>query len=686
MREAEIATPAALARNPLRRRGNPILILVFLAGCARHGLCFSPGRCGAASASGRGGGASSLPPRPVPSLAAGGGDPPPLATRPRTRRQISQLIYVMTSEVETMIRSDRSPPTAAVAKARDNLQRLRGLYEETGDEAYLPNTAVMNSLTRALAKSRGRREAAEEAERILNDMKAGSDGGGYRAAPPDVYTYTAVIDAYARSGGAKWAAIEAERVLFDMMDGGAERFSADGSSSATEDVSAAANAVMNCWARCRSREGAERAQAILERMKYLRTRGSDELSIRPTTYSFSTAISAWKNSGVGEVEAAERAETLLQNMVDLAENDADGAGDIAKPNTVCFNSVIDCWSRCGTLDAVNRTEELLKRMEEMTQFDVTPDEVTYNTIINAYSNCGDKNAARSAAKILERMTANGVNPSRRTYNTLLKAHAKNKDPRAARQILDSMIEAYKAGDEEAGPDVVSFGTVTDAWAKSAEWNKAKEAKSTVDDLLQFWMEGGSDGAKPNIFPFNAVLNACAFSAMAPDNEERKQALLIAVKTFSEIRAASYINADTVTYGMMLKCIGNLVPVGNTQNQMALQIFSSCADDGLVGELVLREAKKSLTLTSLDDLIGDHSPGMNGIVSFEDVTPFDLPQEWRSNMNRRGRRRSKEPRKRAHGRKNARDYKDSRSRYSVNKKGMETQVRIVETSWQTGRDL
>ena len=73
--------------------------------------------------------------------------------------------------------------------------------------------------------------------------------------------------------------------------------------------------VINAWARRGTREGAERATYILERMEYFRTMGN--LEIQPTPFSFATVISAWAKSGAEGAEIGEKAEYILQQMMDF---------------------------------------------------------------------------------------------------------------------------------------------------------------------------------------------------------------------------------------------------------------------------------------------------------------------------------------------------------------------------------
>ena len=91
---------------------------------------------------------------------------------------------------------------------------------------------------------------------------------------------------------------------------------------------------------------------------------------------------------------------------------------------------------------------------------------------------------------------------------------------------------------------------------------------------------------PVCFDTHKVLNACAFSAKT-DDEQKKKALAIAVSLFKQMQNNSddSVKPDTVTYGMLLKCIANLIPQGDVRSRMASNVFVKCYHDGLVNALV-----------------------------------------------------------------------------------------------------
>ena len=166
----------------------------------------------------------------------------------------------------------------------------------------------------------------------------------------------------------------------------------------------------------------------------------------------------------------------------------------------------------------------------------------------------------------------------------------------------------QADDIEIKPDIYSFTCVMNAWAKSKEEpHKAFHTRQLLDQLIETHQKAlqNSDRRKaralqPTAIPYNTVLNACAFSALKTSQDEQREAIKIAVDTYKDMSSLEsrsgqkgnqrMVFRDTVTYGLMLKAIANLMPKGKIRNQMAIQIFQECCNDGLVGFLVWNEGE------------------------------------------------------------------------------------------------
>ena len=58
------------------------------------------------------------------------------------------------------------------------------------------------------------------------------------------------------------------------------------------------------------------------------------------------------------------------------------------------------------------------------------------------------------------------------------------------------------------PNAYTFNACINAWAKSRSFEKAREAKSILDRMIDLYKAGNKD-VKPNVFTFTSVLNGKA---------------------------------------------------------------------------------------------------------------------------------------------------------------------------------
>lgn len=511
--------------------------------------------------------------------------------------------FLLMQDVKQQIK--RNDPKAP-RTAEEMVKRMLNMYEKSGDSEYIPTIQAYNLWIHALAKS-SIGNAGAQAEMILDEMKE-------RNIEPNAITYTSVMDAYARSKNPE----RAEKVLFRLLE--------DANNGNEELSSVTCDTILNAWAQQGTPESAERAQTILLRLeKWQRN------DIRPTKISYATVLNGWAK--VGSHEAAEKADALLHRMLKTGE---------LEPDNVVFNAAINAWATSKDSEAGEKAAKLLEEMVALASagHDTRPDIVTYNTVLSAWSHSGHTNAAPQAEKLVQEMmklskeSDEAPSPNAVSYNSILNAWSKSSLPGAAlrcKRVLDYMI---KVPNENVKPDMISFTTVMDALAKSKESNKALRCSELLARMSAFHRATGRIELKPNAYAYNVVLNACAFSAMGTPLEEQREALQIAVSTFTSMRKSG-VSPDTVTYGNMLKCLANLMPQGNMRSKMALQIFDRCTEDGMVGALVWNEVRRAVPTKTLDSTYS-----LKKSVGRLEVR--DLPRRWReSNRNDKNAPKSKE---------------------------------------------
>ena len=266
-------------------------------------------------------------------------------------------------------------------------------------------------------------------------------------------------------------------------------------------------------------------------------------------------------------------------------------------------------------------------------------------------------------------------PNTVSFNSVLHAWSRSSLPGAvnrAQAVLEFMIKANKP---EIAPDVISFTSVLNALAKSKEPDKAVRARKLLNIMIEMYEISKRPNLKPSQIPFNAVLNACAFSASDTTDEQKLAALKVALTTFSELRKRA--RPDTVSYGNLMKSYHNLMPPGAKRNEVALKLFDDCVKDGLVGELVWTEVCRTAQSRVLaKHLKLDKSPGS--------LQVKDLPRSWTSNV--RGDKLATRRRAEAEARKRA--SKEAKEEGGTKKKRAPARRlrNITEPSYQSGKDL
>jgi len=75
------------------------------------------------------------------------------------------------------------------------------------------------------------------------------------------------------------------------------------------------------------------------------------------------------------------------------------------PNTIVYNSVLNCWAKSSHPEAPRRAEALLRRMQYFHQIGINqiakPDKISYNTVIIAWAKSDEKGSAQSAENLLK---------------------------------------------------------------------------------------------------------------------------------------------------------------------------------------------------------------------------------------------------------------------------------------------
>lgn len=238
-------------------------------------------------------------------------------------------------------------------------------------------------------------------------------------------------------------------------------------------------------------KAAPRAQELLERIQALYQEGYYEVS--PDTVSYNSVLKAWK-----EEENPDKAYELLQDMLQHQTEDM-------QVDVISLNTVILAFAKAGEFA---QAEDLLRQMQDRDDLP-DPDVITYNSVLYSFCVSDDPTAAIQAENLLREMMASKgkVTADTTSFNTVIFAfsqqvnHKTSSAARRAQELLDHMEQLSAAGNANIDPDVYSYTTVIQAWARCGQ---AAEAHKTLDRMID-------RGLEPNKYTYTAVLSSLAKS-------------------------------------------------------------------------------------------------------------------------------------------------------------------------------
>jgi Pentatricopeptide repeat domain len=379
----------------------------------------------------------------------------------------------------------------------------------------VPDTFCYNLAIKAWSQSERGREAAEHADRILEEMQA----------PKDIVTYSSAISAWAASGMKAHAVQRAEELLRQLEN-----------EPHLEPNTIVLNGVMSAWVKSRSPGASNRTGELLRHMEE-----SSIPSIQPDLFSYNTHLHALsvqaKKPGM-----ALAADALLQKMEDRYErNDIKFA-----PNLFSYNLVIEAWSKAPTPDAAMKAAHVLRKLCKA-KGNAEPDTFSFNQVLAALSRSSMKGAAKMAEELLcymDKAYRTGVHPNAKPdamgYTHVIQAYARSGEAGSAlkaERLLQNMKDRYFQNKEtEVKPDRCVYNAVSlwcervqppivqsnflpflcyqviHCWAKSGEGTLgARKAETLLQEMQSLREQYNDESMAPNLVTFNSVLNAWALS-------------------------------------------------------------------------------------------------------------------------------------------------------------------------------
>ena len=235
------------------------------------------------------------------------------------------------------------------------------------------------------------------------------------------------------------------------------------------------------------------------------------------------------------------------------------------PNTICFTSVIQAWSKCGD---PKKAEKLFHTMQYYSQHhpsfeDLQPNIMTYNAVIQAWANNHDNDpqSAFKAEAILQQMveddSRNNVQPNVFTYASIIQAWSKSRSAHAskhAQAILERLLQQQKQSSNSVNDDyrkIISscFANIISMWSRDGEIHR-------IENLLERMKNQSKkdNNMQPNIVIYTLLIEAWMKHKDKHKKISLKRRVDRVLELFQEILDGDALQADTVLCNTVISAL------------------------------------------------------------------------------------------------------------------------------------
>jgi hypothetical protein len=398
-------------------------------------------------------------------------------------------------------------------------QDAQQVLSEMTDRGYPPQASHYGAVISAWTASHAT-DAAHRADALLQELEEKYFHTQQEWDEPRIDLYTNIIGAYGRSK-TPLMAIE----VFHRMKNHVE-----------VDV-VAYGALIHALGRAKTAEAAERTEEIVAEMEHAAT-FQNKTHLRPNSHIYTSCINAWALSKAPD--APQRAERLVGLLEDSYA--ATGRNDL-QPDSVVYGTLVDVWARSTHPDAGKKAETWLRRFQDMGG---TMNRVMYTNVIAAWW------------------------------------RSKADQPEQAIALLEEMKDEFANGNVDAAPDNRAYTTVIQTMAASSRPDKALLAWTLMEEMSKGY-QAGNELLKPSVYPFTAVLNACAYTRGDANAADAVRVTLLVLNEMQVLGVAP----NHVTYRTALNVFVSRNAKKRADHkeqereQMIKVIFHRCCQDGQV---------------------------------------------------------------------------------------------------------
>jgi hypothetical protein len=200
---------------------------------------------------------------------------------------------------------------------------------------------------------------------------------------------------------------------------------------------------------------------------------------------------------------------------------------------------------------------------------IEPDTLSYHGVLDAWAHSGKDESLVKVKQIFQHMqglydSGKDVKPTIRTMNSIVNAHAKratyyssqyeNQDPEKAwkcateaHQLLISFKQRYHDnGDPDDQPDVMTYTSVMDAFARCGNYKMTQQAELLLRELKGLYKKSNDPKLRPNFRTYTSLINAWS-RTRSHESPGRVEFLL------KEMGDDPVTRANTRTYTSVIQC-------------------------------------------------------------------------------------------------------------------------------------
>ncbi|CAJ1948331.1 unnamed protein product [Cylindrotheca closterium] len=287
-------------------------------------------------------------------------------------------------------------------------------------------------------------------------------------------------------------------------------------------------------------ERIKQAEALLEQMR--------DQKIQRTASSYLPVI-----TGLSKLAEAKRAETLLAQLVRDYQSQFDAE---LKPTLAPFRSVLWGYSKSYHPEAAQDAEALLNNIIELHENNVLEERPTtwsFNLVLKCWARSKDPTAPRRAKQLYDRMSNHGVVPDSTSMNTVLSTWAKKANPMNTENLFWDFYNAYIQDPlQYPQPNIISFGTVLNALASKA--SRYPEAPDRAEALFRKLFEldqAGWEDCRPDAAAFSSLMQ-CWGKSKQPGGAEKAESILRKMQELSKEGADPEMAPDTICWNSAIQ--------------------------------------------------------------------------------------------------------------------------------------